>query len=80
MLTFSIDEQGSTQMYENQLAQLEIASPTVNKYHPFSSKISFEDIEYDPMHRLGKKGGKVRTAGNSPTMSPSKLSICSLES
>jgi hypothetical protein len=33
--------------------------------------ISKDNIEYDPLHRLGQNMSKVRSAGNSPKGSPS---------
>lgn len=45
-----------------------------SKYTVFSPKLSAEEAEYDPLHRLGQKSTKVRTAGNSPVHSPSKKS------
>lgn len=36
-----------------------------------AQNISRDDIEYDPLHRLGQNMSKVRSAGNSPKGSPS---------
>lgn len=56
----------------------QINSPNITKNSPFSTNISSEMVEYDPLHRLGQKGSKVRTAGNSPVNSPSKYSSIKL--
>ena len=45
------------------------------KNRSFGSKLSVDETHYDPLHRIGQVGSKVRTAGNSPVGTPGRLSV-----
>ena len=73
LANFSSDRLNESDIHSRQSDHMEFNINRFRLLSPFAPNISMEEAEYDPTRSIGQKGCKLRTAGNSPVMSPSKL-------
>ena len=72
MIYFTIDRLNESNIHSRQSDNVDLNNNRFKLLSPLVTNLSVEGTEYDPLSSMGQKGWKLRTAGNSPAITPSK--------